>query len=202
MTEESLPGARRLLDKAVASLIDPRPTTHEGRVVWMDSVYTELRDAIHGHKAGSSRSPSEPQPPLWIDGVDLANDIDSEVRRWERNGTGHQHPTVNRLRHINARKWRPQDVDIITRTTVAVEGWVKRYSVLVDQKPLTLPNPCPECGKKWAYRRQDNERVRVPALQVTPEKCVCQACRIEWPADRFGLLARELGYDPLPGVIA
>lgn len=203
MTDErTLPQARKNLENAVASLIDPRPERHDNRTVWVGSVYTELRAAIYGHRAGSARQPAEPQPPLWIDGVVLGNEIDSTVTRWVRNGRGPSPwPTVNRLRLLLMRKWRPQDTDTITEITEQITGWVKRYAALTDRKPLTLPNPCPKCGKSFAYRQQDGEQLRVPALHVTLERCVCMACHITWPAERFGLLARELGYDPLPGVL-
>lgn len=199
--EVTLPAAVRALDTATSAMVDPRPERHDRGTSWLDSVYTELRSAIHGHRAGgANHRTAEPQPPLWIDGVDLCREIDSTVKQWEPNAAGHHTPTVNRLHTLSGRKWRPQDVDTVTGYANDLRRWVQHYRTLVDQKPLTLPNPCPKCGAWFAHRSLDGERVRVAALQLTLERCVCNACRVEWPADRFPWLARLLGYEPLAGV--
>lgn len=190
------------LANAIAALIDPRPETHNGDTIWTDSIYTELRAAVHGARAGSQTGgPAQSQPPLWIDGMDLLAVIDDTTKRWVRRGHGPEHPTVNRLRYIDGRKWRPQDTPVMADIAAQIGRWVTAYRKLVDDKPLTLPNPCPNCQNTHAYRWQDGERIRTPALHVTPDRCVCQACRTEWPAAHYGLLARQLGYQPLPGVL-
>lgn len=192
--ETTLPAARRAFAAAVAALINPHPDR--------DSVYLELRHAIHGHRAGSTTGRvAQSQPPLWIDGVDLAHLIDTTVKTWERDGSGPTLPTINRLRRLNERTWRPQDTALVESMTGELLAWVKRYETLVNDKPLTLPNPCPRCDRKFAYRTIDGEQVRVAALQITLQRCVCMACHATWPPERYEWLSRLLGYEPLPGVL-
>jgi hypothetical protein len=204
MTDErTLPDALRQLENAITALIDPRPTTIANNVIWIDSIYTELRHAIHGHRAGSTRQPSEPQPPLWIDGLDLCRDIDDQAKAWEPNPAGFEHHTVNRLRALLERSWRPQDTGTIENIARGVNVFVRRYTTLTETKAKTLPNPCPRCNQKWAYRVLDGERLRQPSLQVTTEECRCLACGANWPAREFRFLAeRLLGYAPPEGVAA
>lgn len=63
--------------------------------------------------------------------------------------------------------------------------------------------PCPSCGRRWYYRRRDNENIRQPALQLVIETgCTCQACGAFWPPERFLFLVRLLGFDLPAGVSA
>ncbi len=200
--ERTLPAARIALENAIASLIDPRPTSLAGNVVWINSVYTELNDAITSNSGSAGHHPPGPQTPCWLDGVILAEEIDTQTRKWVRRGHGPEHPTVNRLRYVVAHRWRPQDVQLVTDIAEQVTAWVKRYRTLVDDKPKSLPNPCPRCAQKWAYRQLDGERIRQPALQVTVEVCRCGACGAEWQPSQYAFLARMLGYARPDGVIA
>lgn len=199
--ERTLPAARIALENAVASLIDPRPTSTAGRVVWIDSIYTELCDAIRSN-SGSSRSVPGPQTPCWLDGVALAAEINTQARKWVRRGNGPEAPTVNRLRYLLIHRYRPQDTAMVDDIAHQIGDWVHRYRVLVDDKPKSLPNPCPRCGQKWAYRWMDGEKVRQAALQVTIEVCRCTACHAEWQPSQYAFLARVLGYAQPEGVIA
>lgn len=195
MTDErTLPQALQTFHRATSTLIDPHPNR--------PSIYAELREAIHGHRAGRSGQPAQSQPPLWIDGVDLATLIDNTVRQWHpTNPPGSSYPTVNRLRALADRPHRPQDVDLLQTRADELTGWVNRYNTLVNDKPLTLPNPCPRCDHKFTYRTVDGEQVRVPTLQITLQRCVCLHCHASWPPDKYEWLSRLLGYDPLPGVL-
>jgi hypothetical protein len=202
MSEETLPDAKRQLENATAALIDPRPTTHDGDVIWIDSIYKELRQAIHGHRAGSTRQPSEPQPPLWIDGLDLCRDIDDQVKRWERNPSGPEHHTVNRLRAIVTRSWRPQDTRRIEEIANSVAGFVRRYTELTDDDKRRIEKPCPRCEQEWSYRTLDGERIRERALLLTSEACHCRSCGARWTSKEFTFLARLLGCPTPEGVVS
>lgn len=202
MTDPSLPDAKRQFATAVTALLDPRPAAFRDRTVWIDPVYLELRKAIYGTKQGTSGRVAQSSPPLWVDGVDLLTTIDSTVKGWERHGGGPSpYATVNRLRAMLTRGWRPQDATAVIVMADTVTGWTGHYYALTEPKPKHLPNPCPHCSSHHAYRKVDGERVRVPALQVTTERCICLVCRKQWPAAMFGLLAAQLGYAPPAGVI-
>lgn len=203
MTDETtFPQAVNDLHDAIAALIDPRPIMDGNRTLWNDSIYIELRKAIYGHRAGVTRQPSEPQPPVWIDGLDLLVVIDNQTAKWQRNGIGPRHITVNRLHHIADRKWRPQDSDLITDIATRIKSWIKTYETLTaEERPKSLPNPCPRCSEKWSWRTVDGERVKQPALQVTTERCICLSCGATWAPSQFAFLARMLGYQKPEGVV-
>ncbi|MGZ4585861.1 MAG: DUF7340 domain-containing protein, partial [Mycobacterium sp.] len=56
---------------------------------------------------------------------------------------------------------------------------------------VDLPMPCPHCGARFAYRRDDaGDRVR--ALRVSETGCRCQGCQAYWPPEQFEWLARLL----------
>ena len=194
-----LPTAIRHLAEAIAAMIDPRTEYLDGRARHRGSVYQELREAVYGHHASTcpTRS-SSPASPAWLDGIDLASTIDSAVAAWEPNDDGKsgEWSTVNRLRRIATRSWRPQDVDVVNEYTANLVVWVKRYTTLTEPKPKHLPAPCPRCGVATVYRRQDGENVRGPALKLTVSGCECVGCGAYWPSDKFVFLSRLLGYLP------
>jgi hypothetical protein len=208
----NLPDARRQLDDAISSLCDPKPQTlHNGTLTWLDSCYVQLQDAIPGSKRDRT-GVSASQPPVWVDAMQLKHEIDTAVAIWERPfpalpGDLSHDPepvTVLRLRVINARSWRPQDVRSILQITEAIASWTENIQQLLTDKPRwTLPAACPQCGKKTVYRHDSSgELVRQPALQIGTMGCQCQNCRAGWSPDQFVFLAtRLLGYDLPEGVL-
>ena len=59
---------------------------------------------------------------------------------------------------------------------------------------MFLHVPCPRCGERFAYRRDNaGERVRVLALRVSEHGRRCQGCQAFWPPEQFEWLARLLG---------
>lgn len=201
---ENLLEAKQRLSNAISSLIDRRPhLLDNGATTWLDSRYTELREAIHGHHIGQTGRNSEPQPPVWIDGIDLISEIDRTVGEWEPSRPEHrQYLTVSRLEVIEAKTYRPQDAQELNARAADVERWVHRYQILCDPKPKSVAAACPACGKKTVYRESAGEQVRQPALQITVNGCVCQACRTTWEPKQFVFLAtRLLGYGLPEGVL-
>lgn len=195
-----LPAARRLLADRISVWVAPRLASVDRRSGLLAPLYAELRQAVLGHRGGSGRRGTESQPPAWLDGIELVTEVDATVSQWEHDGSGAGFPTVNRLTRISTRSWRPEDVDTVVGMADTLHAWARHYEALTTARPKFLPNPCPRCNESHAFRELDGERVRVPALQVTVERCVCLACRSEWPESQFMFLARTLGYSPPAGV--
>lgn len=207
----NLPQARRQLDDAISALADPQPQTlHDGTLTWLDSAYVQLRDAIPGSKRDRTGVAGS-QPPLWIDACQLLHEIDTAVAAWERPfpalcGDLSDEPppiTILRLRAISDRSWRPQDVHSIQQIVAALESWCENITALLSDIPRWhLPAPCPACGRKTIYRHDNTgELVRQPALQITPQGCVCAGCHTTWAPQYFTHLARVLGYALPEGVL-
>jgi hypothetical protein len=206
-------GAKQRLSDAISKLIDPKPETRhleDGgiKIEWLDSCYTQLVEAVPGerrHRAGVSAS----TPPLWIDASDLRHLIDQAVTGWEPHwpiplptvwewAYEDDWPTVQRLKLLEKRRFRPQDTHLIDSYTNSLLGWCDKIrDLLTDAPKCTLPNPCPACGVGVVYREYAGEQVRRPALQISAEGCTCQHCRYTWSPSHFSLLAATLGY-PLP----
>lgn len=208
--ERHLPQARRDLHNAIMALVNPQPLRTETETVWLDSLYLQLRGAVPGekqHRSGVARS----QPPAWIDAIDTLRDIDQSVTGWEPRWPAipgdlsgdAEPPTVLRLRSINDRTWRPQDVGEVKKIGAKIRGWVDHITTLLaDVHVKHISAPCPACGKQTVYRKDSaGELVRQPALQITTMGCVCQACRASWSPDLYLHLARVLGYELPAGVL-
>lgn len=199
-TDGNLPQAKRLLADAISSLIDPQPWVDNNRTHWLDSRYHQLRDALTAQRVGASHKPAS-KPPAWIDAIDLLKDIDHQAHLWEPAwpvSDCDDWPTVQRLRQVDLRKWRPQDVTLITTITGDLARFIARIDQLFAAAPKTLPDKCPQCGNSETRRRVDDGGVtatsRVPALQITDDGCTCQHCKAHWPPDRLVFLGRVLGY--------
>lgn len=212
----SLPQALRELADAISALIDPKlgVVDHDSGPfnTWLDSLYEQLQDALPGSKrdrTGVSRS----QLPMWADALDLLRAIDRQVAKWEPpfpmqpgDLTTMIPVTILRLREIDDRKWRPQDVDAINDMTTQLKAWATEITkLLADEHPKHLPDPCPACGKKTVYRNRDGEDIRTPALQITKVaggfECECQGCHTSWGPSRFLFLGKVLGYELPEGVL-
>lgn len=188
-TDGQLKPARRALSDAVASLVDPKPETLDGQLVWTDSLYQQLTDSVPGSKrerSGVARS----QPPIWLDAAQLLKDINAQIARWEPRWPVvitdgqllDEHPAILRLRCINARKWRPQDVQLIEAITTQLVAWAADIKLLFDPPARWhIAAACPACNTRTVYRKDSaGEHVRQPALQVTKDGCECMACRHSW----------------------
>ena len=76
-----------------------------------------------------------------------------------------------------------------------LERWTLSGVELLAEAPrVFLHVPCPRCGERFAYRRDNaGERVRVLALRVSEHGRRCQGCQAFWPPEQFEWLARLLG---------
>lgn len=205
---KDLPGARRLLDKAVTNLVEEKPhTVHRdnGRTdtVWAPS----LLEQLYAAKAGQTgeRSGGQSSTPVWADILDLIDKIVAKVLEWQPEGKS----LCGRLRAINGRTWTVDD----TPKVLAIARQLEQFATMIDAKLnpepgvyLYAPPPskeaaaCTACDTQHVWRKDsgDNNRpVRQPALKVTAYGCVCQNCGASWEPGRLRLLAAALGY-PLP----
>jgi hypothetical protein len=207
-------GARKRLSDAISKLTDSRPETHEGRTHWLDSYYTELRDALPGEQGSGHAGVARSLPPLHIDAADLLSEIDTAVSCWEPRPVvdalddDQPHMTVIRLRSIDkhgcrGQSWRPQDASKAEQIATNVEAWTQSIEQLLRPTPAwTLPNPCPACQTAIVYRKDAaGDLVRKPALQIGAAGCVCSKCHAEWAPDRFIFLAKVLGYQFENGIL-
>jgi hypothetical protein len=209
-SDGSLPAARCHLEYAISALTEPKPIQTEQGIQWLDSLYDQLVEAIPGTKLERSGVPTS-QPPVWIDAMELLHEIDTAITAWEPRWPIEPHdpiddptpPTILRLRAIQRRKWRPQDVRAIEQIAGAVESWAKAITELLADKPRWhLPAACPACQHHIVYRHDSaGELVRQPALQITIHGCICQHCHAQWAPERFVWLARVLGYELPAGVL-
>ena len=188
----NLPAARARLDKAISAVFAPiyDRTNNETRVA--PSLYTQLVDAIPG--VTGERSGSRAGMPLWVDALDCRNEIITWLATWQPKGR----TAEDRLRQLEGRPWRPQDVGCMDGISAEMEKWPgKIRAIIYPERHWAIPAPCPACGATIVYRRDSSgEEVRQAALQIDSAGCRCQRCRAWWPPDRFAHLARVLGYEP------
>jgi hypothetical protein len=199
----ALKPAIKHLGDAIHRLTGQQSRFLDGKLLYTESRYMQLRDATAGEQVNSGGGGgSKSQPPVWLDAVDLLNEIDTAVEILQPAFTGVP-PTIGRLRWIEARKWRPQDTGQIERITRAVAEWAHEIDALLDPpQRWTLPDPCPACNQTTAYRRDSGgERVRTAALQIDPTGCRCAACGAVWEPTKFEWLGKLLGREKPEGVI-
>jgi hypothetical protein len=205
-------GAKQRLSDAISKLIDPKPETRhleDGhiKIEWLDSRYQQLCDEIPGSRGNKARLPAS-SPPLCIDAAELKHEIDTAAAVWEPKpliDASQSDPpaiAVIRLRAVDGRAWRPQDVRHIDGITATITAWCEAIQQLLNPTPKwTLPSPCPACGTKTVYRiNSGGESVRQAALTVGPEGCNCLKCHTLWSPDRFIFLAKVLGYEFTNGI--
>jgi hypothetical protein len=199
MTPSSSPLAlvRRRLDDAVCALAAPAPVWVGGVCRWSPSLYARLRAALchmpvrrHWRGRGQrSRLPCSAALLAWL------VEVDATVAGWEPHGK----TTVDRLRQLAARAWRPQECDLIGGYCGRLERWAASAVELLAETPaVALEVPCPRCDASFAYRHDGaGDRVRVRALRVSETGCECQACNAFWGPEQFHWLAQLLGCPPL-----
>lgn len=109
----------------------------------------------------------------------LLIEVDTTVASWE-----HGEGTVDRLRVLVDRGWRPQDSGQIGRMCDELQRWtVSAAELLSPAIAVWLPHACPRCGARDARRRDGcGELVRTQAaLRVQETGCSCLACGAFWP---------------------
>lgn len=209
---EPLQAARTTLADAISGLIDPKPYRRtlelpdghtRTRTEILDSLYTQLATAIGANSGPGTRHHPGSSLPFWVDGFDLLVLISLRVDEWQHDYDPFDNitdPTICRLRVLDTQTWRPQDTRHIERIAAEIDGWTKQILAFFQPKPLTLPDPCPECGRHSARKHLAGEEVNTPALEVTLDGARCRHCRHEWAPNELSWLGRLLGYPPPAGV--
>src|SRR5271166_2785737 len=79
----NLPAALNRLQNAVSALTDPKPHILDNHhATYLDSLYTQLQEAIPGSKQHRTGIPGS-QPPCWIDALTLLTEIDTATACWQ-----------------------------------------------------------------------------------------------------------------------
>lgn len=161
------------------------------RYVRIASRYDELCEAIEASRGGRGGRWSH-QLPFWADALVLQMEVDAEVAKMHPHPQGWRGWTTQRLAALERHKWRPQDAGVMQQHAATLAAFNKRIDKLFAPNPIGLPDPCPECKAKWAYRDSDGEPIRVMALQITEDGCTCGNCHANWPIDHLPLLGKIL----------
>lgn len=201
-----LPGALTRLENAIADLCEPVQHVVGDRRETAPSWLEQLQDARSGKRGDGANRASKPITELWLDAVMLLDEIQTAVTAWQPARFACHAECVSipgRLASLRARSWRPQDVKSLDQISENLETWVKQISALLSGAgDLTLPNPCPECGKRMGHKIDSTgERVQCIALHVSISGAECFACHARWPADQLTFLGRLLDYQPPAGVL-
>jgi hypothetical protein len=197
----NLPAAKHDLDYAVSKLIEHSHAIFGNKLYAGPSLYMQLYDAVGGEQCSTGNGGgNKSRPPVWLDALDLLTEIDTALEAWQPAYSGVP-ATVGRIKHLQQRKWRPQDVRQICQIIAALNSWVLSINTLLNPNPSwTLPNACPACHRAVVYRRDSGgDLIRQPALQIRrggEPYCRCENCRTVWPEALFPLLAGTLGYQP------
>jgi hypothetical protein len=193
------------LRTACAELVDPTQFHDErddGTVVVVegDSLLTQLQDAA-GSSQMSGGGPAKSQPILINpDAVELFADIETATAEWC------DEPTVEqRIRAGTnlAGQW-TTTADILWITS-QLRRWTQQIQELFNPpKRWHLAAPCPACGTRMVWRKDDTtgETVQAPALDLQQVgegterrwECTClnPACRHRWPSGTLEHLALVL----------
>jgi hypothetical protein len=199
--ESSLPDAVDQLHAAIGALLDPIKEMIDGAVLAAASPYDELVAEIPAKPTGDaySRGVGKSRPTVWVDAMDLKNNIDSRTKQMQP----HRGSTPDRLRALASRKWRPQDVRQIRDHTAEIQSWRLSIRSLIEPEHVKqISAPCPSCSQRWVYRRDAGEVIRRPALSlIISQGCSCGSCQAFWPPQRYLFLCRLLGLSLPPGVV-
>jgi hypothetical protein len=202
-TDAPLQPARAALSDAISALVDPRPHLTDQGLQWLDSRYHDLREALTSQRLGASHA-AGPKEPAWLAAIHLLKIIDRRAQAlepcWPINDCD-EYPTIQRLRQLDTRKWRPQDTNLVQRITNDLAKDAGDIDALFAPAPKYLPDKCPNCQNAHAHRKdEEGKPTRIPALAITDDGARCGSCREHWPLDRLMFLGRVLGYR-IEGVI-
>ena len=210
-TTATSPRRWRRLREAVERLTGERTALVNGSPATAPCLIDQLGNSIEGHRGTGNRGVARSLPPVWTDAVDLINDIEAAAKSWPRvlpapNIAPAKPPTttVQRIRALPDRRWRPQDCGRLQKITLALNGWaVDIGDLLHPPRRMSLAAPCPACGATRAYRTDSaGDRVRVPVLQVDAVRgAECLKCHASWGPGQFLFLCSVLGFDRPVGVL-
>ena len=126
-----LPLAARRLGDAVHALADPLPAWDDGVCRWSDPLYVRLRAALTGRTVSPRRRAHGARLPCRTDVLALLCQIDAAVGGWEPHGK----TTVDRLRQLAARSFRPQDCGQIDGYCAQLQQWAVAAAELLGPSP-------------------------------------------------------------------
>ena len=200
MADGNIQAARTKLDRAVKRLTEKRMGVYHDCTLYAPSLYDALKSDLAGTQ-GDTRTPAKSLPPIWLDASMLRTDIDTQTLKWMAVPGN----TPQRLQLLNAKTWRPQDTEQVTKMAGTVDTWCEAIMNLLDpqDRKFIAGAACPSCGRKIVYRKDSaGDTVRQPALKlVVSQGCTCQACGAYWAPDKFMFLGRLLGYELPEGVL-
>lgn len=121
--------------------------------------------------------------------------VDAEVARWHP-GAG----TVDRLKNMAAKSYRPQDADTLDRCAEQLAAWARSAEEILRESVVVVAlrgHRCPSCNAERAYRRRDGETLTSAALMVSELGAECMACSATWTTEQLPFLATLLGCQSL-----
>ena len=201
MSDGNIQAAKTRLNHAVDRLTAPKYSTFNHTQRAAPGLYQQLSAELAGSQ-GETRTPAKSLPPLWIDAVQLREDIDSQVRKWCRRPRNVTTPV--RLAVLAGNGWRPQDTDHVSGMARTIDGWCESITNLLEpQHRKEITAPCPSCGQRTVYRKEPGgDVVRLAALQLVAEQgCTCLACDAHWSPEYYLHLGRLLECDVPEGVL-
>lgn len=198
MTDGNIGAAKKKLEEAVRDLVEKRMAVYHDATVYADSLYVSLISDLPGTQ-GDTRTPAKSIPPLWIEAVQLLQNIDSQTVRWMPVPGS----TPDRLRMLAKKPFRPQDTDMVDEMAKTTRGWCDSIMNLIDPKTRKyISASCPSCNQSHVYRNDSGDRVRQPALQWAANTGFeCQACKANWSPEQTLFFSRLLGFELPEGVL-
>lgn len=173
-------------------------TAATATTTWTASRYQQLCEALESPRLERTGGHHDgPQPPVWVDAVDLRTKIGALVSEWAQTWQLACTEVVDRLHALADHGWRPQDVDAMQAIADMCVRWAAEIDSLFDPpRKVTLAAPCPSCQVATVYRPDETgEHVRQAALAITQRGCECLNCRYVWAPDKYVFLARLIGVE-------
>jgi hypothetical protein len=194
MKTVNLPAEIAIMQDAIWALADPQSRRFNGTYCEAPALYDQLLDSIDGAQGRGHHGAFRSMPLIWVDAVDLLNEIDGVVLDWTPDAKG---TTIDRLHALqDAENWTPDTVGTVRKITSKCDGWCRTITSMLDPAlSKTISAPCPACERTHVYRNDTaGESVRSPALAIGPTGCICRACGYTWPPERFEMLEHILSH--------
>lgn len=189
-------GMRRALARIIALERQRRDqaTARAADRGWTPSLLEQLRDAVQSTSGGGGASAGPHRSPIGLAAAELLTHIQRTTRApADVDLAAHLHGWARDAGH-----WQTDDPDrLLVNATLAQQWAASAHNLLNPQRPLTLAEPCPECGRAIAHVRDDTgEIVRRAALELDRDtgtaRCTAAGCGATWPPERIQLLAAVL----------
>ena len=204
-SDGDLPAALSALRQAVDRLTAERTALINGQPVVAPRLVDQVADSIAGRQGTGNHQAARSPPNVWVDAVDLLNDMDTALRIWERNLPPFHIPpaiapatTVQRIRALADRRWRPQDTGRVQKLRLALVGWARDIDELLHPpRRMSLAGGLPGVQRNHGVPHRCGRRPRTragPAKSTLKRGCICLACKASWGPERFLFLCEVLGF--------